>query len=132
MSTVIPIDRETRLAQRRANLPDALTSDQMRKRAVNRMRFALTNFVEDNQERVQTWLDTIAVVDGPAAALDRYLKLLEFAVPKLSRAEVAVEDAGSSRTAELSMDELQRIIREGVALERRTIDGEVDTFDDLV
>ena len=72
---------------------------------------------------MQDWLDTIALVDGPAAALDRYIKLLEFAVPKLSRAEVAVEDGSKTKKAEFTMRELQDMLVQAQA-ESRTIDGE--------
>ncbi len=113
-----PISLEERRAARRASLPDALTSEQLRRTAVGRMRWAVTQLVEDNMENVQDWLELVRLVDGPKEALDIYIKLLEFAVPKLSRAEVSVEDGGKTQTAQLTMEELQNIIREA-----RTIDG---------
>ena len=113
-----PISLEERRIARRANLPDALTSEALRKTAVGRMRWAITQLVEDNSYKVQEWIDLVALVDGPKDALDIYIKLLEFAVPKLSRAEVSVEDGGKTHTAQLTMEELQNIIREA-----RTIEG---------
>lgn len=133
MSKVTPITEGSRIQARRASLPTELTAGTMRKRAMERMRYALTNLVEDNGERVQAWLDTIAVVDGPKAALDSYLKLLEFALPKLSRAEVSVETDDGTQKADLTMEELQQII-----LEARTIEGTAehvkteDDFSDLI
>lgn len=133
MSKVTPISEANRIAARRESLPDALTTGQMRKRSMERMRFALTSLVEQNGERVQAWLNAIAVVDGPKAALDGYLKILEFALPKLSRAEVSVEVDNETQKAELTMDELQQIIREA-----RTIEGTAthvkteDDFTDLI
>lgn len=103
---------------RRAAMPDALTSEQLRRTAVTRMRWAMTQLIEDNAEKVQGWIDSVAMIDGPKDALEIYIKLLEFAVPKLSRAEVSVEDGGKTHTAQLTMAELQSIIREA-----RTIDG---------
>lgn len=120
-----PISLDERRAARRAALPNALTADQLRKHAVGRMRYALMQLVEDNQDRVQEWLDLIALVDGPKEALDAYIKLLEFAVPKLTRAEVSVEDGGKTKTAELTMSELQEIIREA-----RTIEGTATHVDE--
>lgn len=38
--------------------------------------------------RLQQWLDDVAERDGPAAALAIYVKMLEFAVPKLARQEL--------------------------------------------
>ena len=115
-SEVISLDE--RRANRRKSLPDALTSEQLRQTSVARMRWTMAQLVEDNADRVQEWIDLVAWVDGPKAALDIYIKLLEFAVPKLSRAEVSVEDGGKTRTAQLTMDQLQAIIREA-----RTIEG---------
>lgn len=105
------ISLEDRRAMRRAKMPDALTAEQLRKTAVGRMRWALTALVEDNSERVQGWLDLVAMTDGPKEALEFYIKLLEFAVPKLSRAEVSVEDGGKTQIAQLTMQELQAIMR---------------------
>ena len=113
-----PISLDERRALRRASLPDALTSEQLRRSAVTRMRWSLTQLIEDNADKVQDWIDLVALVDGPKDALEIYIKLLEFAVPKLSRAEVSVEDGGKTRTAQLTMEELQNIIREA-----RTIEG---------
>jgi len=113
-----PISLDERRAARRASLPDCLTSEQLRRTAVTRMRWSLTQFIEDNAVRVQEWIDLVALVDGPKEALELYIKMLEFAVPKLSRAEVSVEDGGKTHTAQLTMEELQNIIREA-----RTIDG---------
>ncbi len=113
-----PISLEARREIRRASLPDALTSEQLRRSAVARMRWSLTQLIEDNADKVQEWIDLTALVDGPKEALEIYIKLLEFAVPKLSRAEVSVEDGGKTKTAHLTMEELQAIIREA-----RTIDG---------
>ena len=122
-----PISLDERRAARRASLPDALTSEQLRRTAVTRMRWSLTQFIEDNADRVQEWVDLIALVDGPKEALEMYIRLLEFGVPKLSRAEISVEDGGKTHTAQLTMAELQQIIREAP---RAPIDGECTHVDD--
>lgn len=132
MSNVTPITEAQRLAARRASLPAALSSSQLRKRSVDRMRFVLTNLLEDNTGKVQAWLDAIEKVDGAKAAFDSFLKLLEFGVPKLSRAEVAIEDAGETKKAELSMEELQQIIREGRTIEGTAVDITEDDYSDLI
>ena len=121
-----PISLDERRAARRASLPDALTSEQLRRTAVARMRWSMTQFVENNACRVQEWIDIVAMVDGPKEALELYIKMLEFAVPKLSRAEVSVEDGGKTHTAQLTMEELQQIIREAP---RAPIDGECTRVD---
>jgi hypothetical protein len=131
-----PISLDSRRAARVANLPNALTADALRKQAVGRMRWSLTQLIENNAHRVQEWLDLVSLVEGPKDALELYIKLLEYAVPKLTRAEVAVEAGDKSATAQLTMAELQQIIREGRA---DVINGECedvtereDNYSDLV
>ncbi len=91
------------------------------------MRWSLTKLVEDNQEKVQGWIDDVAMTYGPKDALDIYIKLLEFAVPKLSRAEVSVEDGGKTHTAQMTMAELQDFIRNAP---RPPIEGECEEVKD--
>ena len=122
-----PISLDERRAARRASLPDCLTAEQLRRTAVARMRWSMTQFVEDNACRVQEWLDLVALVDGPKDALDLYIRMLEFAVPKLSRAEVSVEDGGKTGVVDLTMAELQQLIREAP---RAPINGECTHVDD--
>ena len=51
-------------------------------------RQAIMEVVDGNSHRLQQWLDDVAERDGPAAALAIYVKMLEFAVPKLARQEL--------------------------------------------
>ena len=128
-TTTKPISLDERRAARRKNLPDALSREQLRRRAVSKMRHNLASLADDKYEDAKRWLELIEVTDGPRAAFDSYLKLLEFAVPKLSRAEVSVEDGGKTHKADLSMEDLQAIIAEGIAArdkEERTVEGEYD------
>jgi hypothetical protein len=62
-------------------------------------REAIARFVDGNSERLQGWLDEIAERDGPKAAFDCVVDLLEFHCPKLARQEYVNGD-----------DEPQRII----------------------
>ena len=56
-------------------------------------REAIARFVDGNSERLQGWLDQIAERDGPRAAFQCVVDLIEFHVPKLARRElVGVED----------------------------------------
>ena len=57
-------------------------------------REAIARFVDGNSERLQEWLDQIAAQDGPAAAFKCFSDLIEYHVPKLSRAEVSGPDGG--------------------------------------
>ena len=122
-----PISFEDRKAARRATapVPATLSEDQLRRLSVGRVRWALTELAKNNAETVQGMLDAVAVVDGPKAYLDTFIKLLEFSVPKLSRAEIKVEDPDGKNSAvvQLSMDDLQKLIRDGVKHEARTIES---------
>ena len=53
-------------------------------------RLAFANFVDNNADRLQTWLDDIATNDkhGPKVAFDCLMQVAEFHVPKLARTEV--------------------------------------------
>lgn len=57
-------------------------------------REAISRFVDGNADRLQDWLDQIAENDGPKEAFRCFSDLLEYHVPKLSRAEVTGADNG--------------------------------------
>jgi len=57
-------------------------------------REALARFVEGNTERLQEWLDQIAEQDGPKAAFQCFVSLIEFHVPKLARRELVGGEDG--------------------------------------
>jgi hypothetical protein len=119
-----PVSLEERRAAREASLPDALSEKQLQRVSTGRVRYALSQLAQNNVEEVQSWLDAVVLVDGPKAALELYLKMIEYCVPKLSRTEVKVEDsAGNVAVAQLSIEDLQDLIREGVRLESRTVDS---------
>lgn len=59
-----------------------------------RAREAIARFVDGNADRLQDWLDQIAAEDGPQAAFKCFSDLLEYHVPKLSRAEVSGPEGG--------------------------------------
>ncbi len=120
-----PISLDERRATRRAMMPEGLSEDALRRLSVGRVRWALTELAKNNADTVQEMLDAVAVVDGPKAYIELFIKLLEFSVPKLSRAEIKVEDPDGkdSAVAQLTMDDLVKLIREGVQLENRTVDS---------
>lgn len=57
-------------------------------------RQAFANFVDNNAERLQAWLDEIATNEkhGPKVAFDCLMQVAEFHVPKLARTEVVGDD----------------------------------------
>jgi len=66
-------------------------------------REAIARFVEHNVADLQPWLDQIAREDGPKAAFDRLLHVMEYHMPKLARGEVE-----GNVEANLTVVELQR------------------------
>lgn len=66
-------------------------------------RQAIAEFVDGNAERLQGWLDAIALADGPKAAMACFTDLLEYHVPKLARTEISSPDGSAlSLTIKLS------------------------------
>lgn len=63
-------------------------------KATRQAREAIGAFVDGNSHRLQGWLDKIEKEDGALAAFKAFTDLLEFHVPKLSRAEITGEDGG--------------------------------------
>ena len=57
-------------------------------------RQAIATFIDGNSERLQGWLDEIAEEKGAEAAFKCFADLLEYHVPKLSRAEHTGPDGG--------------------------------------
>lgn len=103
------------------NLPIHLTPEQSRRNSTAVVRAQLALLAKGNVEKVQEWLDRAAMED-PAKALDLFLKLLEFSIPKLSRAEVAITDPTQDGVAHLTIEQLQELLRQA-----RTIEGQFKT-----
>jgi hypothetical protein len=61
-------------------------------------REAIANFVDNNANRLQEWLDQIAAEDGPKAAWNCVMDLIEYHVPKLARTEVVGDNGGPVET----------------------------------
>ena len=59
-------------------------------KATGAARLAFATFVDNNADRLQTWLDDIATNDkhGPKVAFDCLMQVAEFHVPKLARTEL--------------------------------------------
>ena len=114
------------LEEERKNLPEALSEHQLQRISTGRVRYALSQLAQNNVTQVQRWLDAIEKIDGPKAAFDSFMKLIEYSVPKLRRTEVKVEDsAGNAVVATLGIDELKELIQKG-----SVIDGQADDITD--
>ena len=65
-------------------------------KATKNAREAIARFVDGNSDRLQGWLDAVAQdpKQGPKAALDAFMGLLEYHVPKLARTEHVGDGGG--------------------------------------
>jgi hypothetical protein len=59
-------------------------------KATRDVRAAIAAFAEGNIDKLQGWLDRVAVRD-PAKAADLFVRVLEYHVPKLARTELSGE-----------------------------------------
>ena len=126
MSRTEPLTEDELATVRKASLPVSLTETQLQRVSTGRVRFALSQLAQQNVTQVQHWLDAVCLIDGPKAAMELYLKLIEYSVPKLSRTEVKVEDSdGNTAVAQLSIEDLQQMItdgiREGIKFEKTVV-----------
>lgn len=101
-----------------------LTPEQSRRNSTAVVRAQLAILAKGNIQKVQEWLDRTAdgdlvhgVLPDPARALDLFLRMLEFSVPKLSRAEVAVTDTSKDGVAHLTIADLQALLKEAQTFE---------------
>lgn len=72
-------------------------------KSTTKARESITKVTNDNAPRIAKWLREVHEQDGPKAALDMYIKLLEFSVPKLARQEI-VGDGGGPVQSEHTLD----------------------------
>lgn len=52
-----------------------------------RARLAIAKLVDENAEKLQSWLDRIAEEEGPKAAWNCFVDVIEYNLPKLARTE---------------------------------------------
>lgn len=73
--------------------PLALTQGQARKVTQNRMRQAMAELTNGKIDRINTWLEEVAAKD-PARAIELFMELASFSLPKLKSVEVSVAAPG--------------------------------------
>ena len=64
-------------------------------KSTGRAKEAIARFCEDNAKELQSWLTEISATVGAQAAMDTYLKVLEYHLPKLGRTEHTGEGGGA-------------------------------------
>lgn len=80
----MPFAKGNKHAGSRKGKPNKSTTD---------ARTAISKIIDGNAHKVQGWLDRTAA-KNPPRALDLYIKLAEYAIPKLGRIEHAGHDGG--------------------------------------
>lgn len=99
-----------RLGLEQPNHPHALSQGKIGKVAVNRIRYALGELAALNIDNVNEWLQQVAR-DSPSRAIELFIQLAEFSVPKLKAVAVDVRSSdGSVKT--VSTAELHKIVSE--------------------
>jgi len=68
------------------------------------VRQAIAMLAESSAPKVQEWLSLVAA-DDPAKAMDLWLKMIEYHIPKLARTEVTGKDGGPVRVVASDIDE---------------------------
>jgi hypothetical protein len=63
-------------------------------KATQAAREAIARFVDGNAHQLQGWLDEIAEIDGPRAAYQCFMDVVEYHVPKLARTELSGPNGG--------------------------------------
>ena len=74
-------------------------------KATKKARQAVSDIVEGNAHRIQGWIDHIERDEGPLEAYKAFMQLMEYHVPKLSRAEVTGENGAPLQVTVTSDDE---------------------------
>lgn len=79
-------------------------------KATKNARAAIAALVEANIPKVQRWLNKIAKDEGPKAAFQCLMDLVEYHVPKLARTELTGPDGGPVEYRDKTDAELLAII----------------------
>lgn len=90
--------------------PRALTTGRLDKVSTSRIRNAVSELVHGNAANVQAWLEQVALV-SPARAIELYIELLQFALPKLKALAVELNDQ-SPDSKKMSVADLHKIVSE--------------------
>lgn len=63
-----------------------------------RSREAIARVVEGSADKIAGWIESIERDEGPKAALDAFIRLAEYALPKLARVEAVGDNGGPVET----------------------------------
>lgn len=92
-------------------------------KATVKAREAIALFVDGNSAQLQALLDEIRAKDGPRAAWDCIMDLVEYHVPKLARSEIVGEGGGPVKHQVNIVDPTRRADRDPAQLDHTPIPG---------
>jgi hypothetical protein len=90
--------------------PGALTQRQAGQITANRIRSAMAELAHVNIDNVHEWLRQVAA-QSPAKAVELFIELAQFSLPKLKAVAVDVRSSDGS-VKSLSVSELEKIVSE--------------------
>lgn len=95
--------------QATTNHPLALTQGQAKKVTQNRIRSAMAEMAHGKIDKVNAWLDNVAA-DDPARAIELFMQLAEFTLPKLKAVAIDVKSTDGN-VKSLSIAQLEAMVR---------------------
>lgn len=106
---------EERIQHSLANpgLPKTLPMGKINNVTLARIRYTLANLAFGLEDEVLLWLRQVAHTD-PKSAIELYLELVQFSVPKIKAVAVANFNSSDKPARDLSMSELQTMLQESV------------------
>lgn len=99
---------EERIQHSLANpgLPKTLPLGRVNNVTLARIRYALANMAYGLEDEVVAWIRQVAA-DSPKAAVELYLELVQFSVPKIKAVAISQHTTSDKPARELTMQELQ-------------------------
>jgi hypothetical protein len=94
----MPFDKETASQAGRKSSRKGVSN-----KNIDEIRAAFRELTEANMDKVQGWLDQVAAED-PNSALDKFLKLAEYVLPKLARVETTHEAGENLKTFTIQIE----------------------------
>jgi hypothetical protein len=107
----MPTEERIGLTLSEPNHPRAMALPSVNKITTARIRQMVSQLSAEAYPEVLQWLRTVAH-DSPAKAIELYIELLQFSIPKVKAVAVAVNDTSAGAPHKLSLADLQAIVSE--------------------
>jgi hypothetical protein len=107
----MPTEERIGLTLSEPSNPRAMSLPSVNKITTARIRQMVSQLSAEAYPEVLQWLRTVAN-DSPAKAIELYIELLQFSIPKVKAVAVAVNDTSAGAPHKLSLADLQAIVSE--------------------